>query len=88
MDIKIPVTDIEKSVVIDVIKELDAIPHLKYMSQEQIAQHAGMKVTKVRAILIELLTEKKITQYQATENPRLQRFYYIVNDSKPTGDEQ
>jgi deoxycytidylate deaminase len=62
-----------------IVNELNAIPHIKHLSQAIIAEHAGLKESKVRAALIDLLTEKKITQYQATENPRLQRFYYVIN---------
>jgi DNA-binding Lrp family transcriptional regulator len=79
LEIKISATEEDKAAVLKAISELNAIPHIKHMSQARIAEHAGLKETKVRAALIDLLTEKKITQYQATENPRLQRFYYVIN---------
>lgn len=79
MEIRITATEAEKKAVLSAIATLNKIPHIKYMSQAMIATHAGLKETKVRAALIELLSEKVITQYQATENPRLQRFYYVIN---------
>lgn len=80
MEIKITATEKEKKAVLKAIRDLNEIPHIKYMSQAMIAMHANIKETKVRAALIELLTDKKITQYQATENTKLQRFYYVIND--------
>lgn len=80
MEITIPVTEEEKIEVINSIKLLNGIRHIKYMSQAMIANGTSIKATKVRAILAELINEKRITQYAATTNKKLQRYYYIINE--------
>ncbi len=81
MDMEIKATDNEKLAVLRAIKELNEIQHLKYMSQAMLATHSGLKPTKVRIVLTDLIEEGKITQYSTTENKRLQRFYYVINES-------
>lgn len=76
----IPVSDEEKQKVKQAIIDLNKIGHLKYMSQTTIASSCGIKATKIRLILQELLDEKQIIQYVANENKRLNRYYYIIND--------
>ena len=81
LKITIEVTEEEKYAVVDAIRVLNRIEHLKYMSQAMIAAEAKIKATKVRYILMALIEEKRITQYTATDNKRLQRFYYTVHDN-------
>lgn len=88
MQITIPVHEEEKLAVIESIKQLNDVRHLKYMSQAMIANGAGIKATKVRAVLMALIEEGRITQYAATDNPKLQRFYYVVNEVTGTPSEQ
>lgn len=83
MEIQIPVSDKEKKQVIDAIKKLNAIGHLQYMSQAMIANSTGIKATKIRVVLAELIKEEQITQYVVTQNKSLQRYYYIVNGPQP-----
>lgn len=80
MEIIIPVSDEEKSLVKEAIKELNKIGHLKNMSQTMIANTSGIKSTKIRHILQELVDSKEITQYIANDNIRLKRYYYVVNE--------
>ena len=80
MELVIPVTLEEKEAVINAISELNKISHVKAMSQAAIATLADIKPTKVRLVLMELLEEKRIAQYQTTENRHLQRYYYVVNE--------
>lgn len=79
MEIIIEITEEEKETVLTVIHELNELQHVKYMSQAMIANAAKIKATKVRHILTALIAENRITQYAATENKRLQRFYYTIN---------
>lgn len=88
MAVVIPVSDEEKIKTLNAIKELNAIPHLKYMSQAMIAKSAKLKATKVRAVLVELIEEERIVQYVLTKNAHLQRYYYVVNDEAYEGLEE
>lgn len=78
MEIIIPISEEEKTKTIAAIKQLNSIGHLKYMSQAMIANSAGIKATKIRAILTELINEGKVIQYAITQNTHLQRYYYVV----------
>lgn len=78
MEIQIKISDAEKQSVINAIAALNKVPHLKYMTQEMLSLEAGIKATKIRAILVELIKERKITQYAATENKNLKRYYYVI----------
>ena len=83
MEIIIPISEEEKEKTIKAIKQLNSIGHLKFMSQAMIANSSGIKATKIRSILTELIKEEKITQYAITQNAHLQRYYYIVNEANP-----
>lgn len=80
-EINIQVSEKEMLCVIKAITELNNIAHIRNMSQSMIANTAAIKATKVRAVLIELISKKYITQYQVSENPRLQRYYYVVEEA-------
>jgi transcription initiation factor IIE alpha subunit len=79
-EIIITVSQEEKDAVVAAIQQLSVIPHIKKMSQAMIAETAGIKATKIRAVLQELIDEKKVSQYAATDNPKLQRYFYTVNE--------
>lgn len=81
MDINIEITEEEKVLVLEAISVLNKIQHVKYMSQAMIATEAGIKATKVRHVLTALIAEGRIIQYAATENKKLQRFYYVICDT-------
>lgn len=84
VEITIAVTDEEKESVVAAINKLNELPNIVYMTQRMIAVEAQIKVTKIRAILIALIEEGRIVQYAATDNPRLQRFYYSVAETTET----
>ena len=83
MEIQITISETEKEKTIKAIKQLNSIGHLQYMSQAMIANSSGIKATKIRSILTELISEERITQYVVTQNKSLQRYYYIVNEAQP-----
>ncbi len=82
MEIEIEVTEEEKNAVLTAIQTINGLQHVKYMSQAMIANTANIKATKVRHVLTELLAEGSLIQYAATENKKLQRFYYVIATDK------
>lgn len=80
-NIKITVSEDELVALAKAIKELNSIQHLRYMSRAMLANTSGIKDTKVRAVLQELLDKQLATQYAATQNPKLQRYYYVLTDA-------
>ena len=81
MEISIQATAAEKHATLTAIKQLNEIRHIKYMSQKMIADTAFIKATKIRIILMDLIAAKLITQYQVSDNKRLQRYYYVLTDA-------
>ena len=78
-------TEEEKQAVVKALVALNAIRHLNYMSQATISEESGVKATKVRAALEELIKEKAITQYVIDEMRSVKRYYYVV---EPLGREK
>lgn len=75
----INVSDEECIKCLNAVLTLNDIPHLKSMSINSIAETAGLKATKCRAVIDELVLSDKLIKYQATENPKIQRYYYVVS---------
>lgn len=78
MELAITVHEEEKQAVINAITSITAIKHKTYMSQADIANCSGIKATKVRHVLAALLEEGRIVRYTVTQNPKLQRSFYVV----------
>lgn len=74
----VPVSDDERVATIKAIDELNAIEHVKYMSLSMLADTAGIRQTKMRHVLDDLMQSGSITRYIASENIKLPRYYYVV----------
>lgn len=81
MEIVIPVSAEERVATLQAIEQLNNIRHLKYMSVGMISETCGIKQTKLRAVLEDLQANGYIEKYQATENPKIQRYYYVVTSA-------
>lgn len=81
VQIIVKVNDEERIKVLQAITALNDISHVKHMSQTMISTAAGIKPTKVRAVLVELVNEELIVQYNASDNARIARYYYAVTDA-------
>ena len=81
MEIKINISDEERMACLEAITALNKIEHLKWMSQAVIAETCGVKATKVRAVLQDLVDNKLVGCYVVADNPRLKRYYYVVTDA-------
>lgn len=80
MEIKITSTEPEREAVVRAIGMLNEVRHIKSMSHTVIAETAGIKATKVRIVLADLIADKSIDQHQVSENKKLQRYYYVITD--------
>lgn len=81
MEIKIKATEEEKEGVIRAIASLNEIQHIKSMSHNMIAETSGIKSTKVRIVLVDLIEEELIEQFQVSDNKKLQRYYCTITDA-------
>lgn len=79
-EFKIDVTDDERRAVARAVSELNNIQHIIYMSRNMIAETSGIKSTKVRVVLQDMLDAGELTQYAVTQNRRLQRYYYVLTE--------
>lgn len=80
MEITIPVTDEERVATLKAIEQLNDIRHLRYMSAGMISETCRIKQTKLRAVLTDLQESGLLEKLQATNNPKLQRYYYVITD--------
>lgn len=83
-EITIKVSDEERKKLAAAVEELNKISHVRYMSRTMLANTAGIKETKVRAVLQEMIDRGELTQYAATQNEKLQRYYYVLTDAGRT----
>lgn len=74
-------TEDEQLAVLRAIISLNEIQHLRYMSRSMIASASGVKDSKVRVALQDLIDRGYITQYVVTTNLRRQRYYYTPTAS-------
>lgn len=74
----VPVSDEERFVVMQALRDLNEMEHVRFMSLDTIATSAMIKKSKVRHILTDLIEKKFITRYVASENVKLPRYYYVV----------
>ena len=74
----VPVSDDERVATIKAIDELNTLEHVKYMSLSMLADTAGIKQTKMRHVLDDLIQSGSVTRYIASENIKLPRYYYVV----------
>lgn len=81
MEIVIPVSNEERVATLKAIQQLNDIRHLKYMSVGMISETCQIKQTKLRAVLDDLVSKGLAVRYQATENPKIQRYYFVVTDA-------
>ena len=77
MEIEIKVTPEERELVLKAIVELTAIPHIRYHSHAMLANQTGIKATKIRAILTEMMKDKTIEAYKVNE-ARVNRYFYRI----------
>ena len=88
MEIMIKATEEEKLAVVAALRRLNAVRHLKYMSQAMISEETGIKTSKVRIVLQDLIDEGTVVQYTVDNERRIKRYYYVVQDKKETQPEK
>lgn len=71
-------TNAEKRAVLEAIINITKYTYTKFMSQAMIAEEAGIKATKVRAVLQDLVNEKKLIQIKTNDSKKVPRYFYSV----------
>lgn len=77
-EITIKISDSELRAMAGAIVQLNSIQHLRYMSRSMLATAAGIKDSKVRAALQEMVDKGYVEQYAVTTNLKRQRYYYVL----------
>lgn len=80
-EITISVSDKERNRCLQAIDTLNKIPHLRAMSVNTIAETAGIKETKCRAVLCDLIAAGYVTKYCVSDNRKIQRYYYTIEQA-------
>lgn len=81
MDIQITVTDEERSKVLSTISVLNSREHVLQMPIQSIATMSGLKLSKTRLVLEDLLTKNLITRYNVSEKQVRPRYYYTLSEA-------
>lgn len=79
-EITIRISDEEVVAMARAITLLNEIQHLRYMSRSMLSAASGIKDSKVRATLQEMVDRGYIEQYAVTTNLKRQRYYYVLTD--------
>lgn len=77
-EITIKISDEETVAMARAIVQLNEIQHLRYMSRSMLSAASGIKDSKVRAALQEMVDKGYIEQYAVTTNLKRQRYYYVL----------
>lgn len=80
-EITIPINDDERAKVLAAINDLNSIEHVAYMSLQAISDRAGLKITKVRHIIENLMMTQLIKRYNVSEKQVRPRYYYVLTDA-------
>lgn len=80
-EITIRISDEEEVAMARAITLLNEIQHLRYMSRSMLSAASGIKDSKVRAALQEMVDKGYIEQYAVTTNLKRQRYYYVLTDA-------
>ena len=80
-EITIRISDEEVVAMARAITLLNEIQHLRYMSRSMLSAASGIKDSKVRAALQEMVDKGYIEQYAVTTNLKRQRYYYVLTDA-------
>lgn len=79
MEIKIQISDEDRLAVLDAICKLNALEHCKQMPLKSISDVSGLKITKVRHIVEDLLEHKLIKRYNVSDKQVKPRYYYTLS---------
>lgn len=80
-EFKINTSEVEHRQVAAAVQQLNEIQHIKYMSRSMLAAASGLKDSKIRAVLQDMINCGELMQYAATENPARQRWYYVLTEA-------
>ena len=81
MELNIKATEAERAAVIKAIRKLNSVRHLSYMSQAMMVEDSGIKPSKIRIALQDLIDDKCIEQICVNGDKRVKRYYYCVTES-------
>lgn len=77
-EFKINTTEAEHRLVAAAVQQLNEIQHIRYMSRSMLVAASGLKDSKLRAVLQDMIDCGELVQYAATDNPARQRWYYVL----------
>jgi len=79
MELNIKATAEEKELVVRSIRKINKVIHIKHMSQAMIAEDSGVKASKVRIALQDLMDDGHIEQIVVSDKA-IKRYYYVLTD--------
>lgn len=81
MDIKIEITAEEQAKILSAISVLNSREHVSQMPLQSIADLSGLKLSKTRIVVEDLLAKRLITRYNVSEKQIRPRYYYTMSEA-------
>lgn len=81
---EILVNDEERISILQAVTDLNKMEHVSYMSLQMLADATQLKVTKVRLIVDDLVSQKLLTKYNVSDKQVRPRYYYVLTDAALT----
>ena len=81
MDIKIEVTAEEQAKILSAISELNSREYVSQMPLQSIADLSGLKLSKTRMVVEDLMVKGLITRYNVSEKQIRPRYYYTLSEA-------
>lgn len=79
--IVIEVSDAERAAVLKTLIVFNEREHVRQMPLQSIADATGIKVTKVRHVMEDLMRRELITRYNVSDRPVRPRYYYVLTEA-------
>jgi len=79
MELNIKATAEEKEAVVASIRKINKVIHIKHMSQAMLAEDSGVKPSKVRITLQDLMDDDLIEQIVVSDKA-IRRYYYVITE--------
>lgn len=79
-EIVIPVTDEEKQKIYEALEKINDMEHVSSISYATFATLTGMKETKVRLVVADMVNKNELQQINVSEG-KVPRYYYVAERS-------
>lgn len=78
-EIIIPVSEEEKATIYEALRKINDMEHVQHISYAAFATLTGMKETKVRLVVNDMIANGELQQINVSES-KVPRYYYVAKE--------